>query len=218
MKDDGLHHISILTDLDSEALNTLHRKAIKKTYSKNTILFSKGDQTDALYTIQKGKVKAVVMDEEGKEMVLNIHGPGDSFGEIALIDGLPRSATIITLEPVEVLIINRKDFLEVLNDNPRLAITLMKMILHRLRLATEKIEDLVFKDVYGRIASLLLQMAEKQDGKLVIEERLTHQEIANMVGASREMVSRIMKPLTVGGYLTIGKKHMVIEKKLPYAF
>ena len=103
MKDDGLHHISILTDLDPEALNTLHRKAIKKTYSKNTILFSKGDQTDALYTIQKGKVKAVVMDEEGKEMVLNIHGPGDSFGEIALIDGLPRSATISANTDITVM-------------------------------------------------------------------------------------------------------------------
>lgn len=213
-----LKEISLFSGIDDSSLKYLEKVAAQKSYPKNTILFSKGDETDSLYIIKKGSVKTIILDENGKEIILSLHKWGEYFGEMSLIDKKPRSATIMTKEPTELLVIHRDDFLKVFNSNPNMAFDLFKILLKRLRELTEKLENFAFKDVYGRIAGLFNQMATPMDNKWVIEEQLTHREIAHMVGSSREMVSKIMKELTIGGYISTDKKRITIEKELPSIF
>jgi CRP/FNR family cyclic AMP-dependent transcriptional regulator len=215
---DTLKDIPLFSGIDDESLQYLEKVAVKKSFPKNTILFSKGDETDSLYVIKSGTVKALIIDEEGKEMILSIHRPGEYFGEMSLIDKEPRSATLITKEPTELLIIHRKDFMKVFNSNPDMVYDLFKILLKRLRRATDKVENFAFKDVYGRVANLLNQLAKPVDDEQVIEDKLTHNEIANMIGSSREMVSKILKELTDGGYISTDKKKITIHKKLPSIF
>jgi len=213
-----LKDISLFSAIDDESLKYLERVAAKKSFPKNTILFTKGDETDSLYIIQSGKVKTIIIDEEGKEMILSTLGAGEYFGEMSLIDKKPRSATVMTKTPTQMLIIHRDDFLKVFKSNPDMVYDLFKVLLKRLRKATDKVESLAFKDVYGRIAGLLNHLAKPEDDKWVVEDKLTHREIAYMVGCSREMVSKILKELTTGGYISTVKKQITIHKKLPSLF
>lgn len=213
-----LKNISLFSGIDEESLRYLEKVAVKKSFSKNTILFTKGDETDSLYIIKSGRVKTIIIDEDGKEMILSTQGPGEYFGEMSLIDKEPRSATIMTKTPTQMLIVHREDFLKVFNANPDMVYELFKVLLKRLRKSTDKVESLAFKDVYGRIAGLLTQLAKPKDDKWMIEDTLTHREIAHMVGASREMVSKILKELTTGGYISTCKKQITIHKKLPSYF
>ena len=213
-----LKKIPLFSSLDDNGMNYLKDVAVKRSFPKNTILFSKGDESDALYFLYKGTVKAVINDETGKEIVLSTIGPGEYFGEISFLDGEARSATVVTREPVQVLIVYKNDFKKILFSNPDLVFSLLKELLKKLRRSTEQIEALAFMDVYKRIAKLFLQLAEPQDEKWVIEEKLTHREISNRVGSSREMVSRIMKQLQTGGYISIDRKKIIIHKKLPVSF
>jgi len=212
-----LKDIPLFATLTDKEIEDISRVALKKTFPKNTVLFTEGDTTDSLYIICSGKVKVTINDSDGKEIILSMLGQGEYFGEMALIDGEPRSACVMTKEPTELLIISKKDFMEIFSSNP-LAFSLLKGMIKRLRDANKKIESLALLDVYGRIARLLLQLAKRHDDRLVVEERLTHQEIASMIGSSREMVSIILKELTVGGYIDIDKKQISILKQLPYSW
>jgi CRP/FNR family cyclic AMP-dependent transcriptional regulator len=213
-----LKNIPIFSCLHDDELYELTNVAVKKAFPKNTILISEGDKTDSLYVIYSGKVKAIITDENGKEVILSIFGPGEYFGELAFIDGEQRSATIITREPTEVLIISRDGLRDILSSNPNLAFNLLVGVVKRLREATKQIEGLALMDVYGRVARLLVHLAKAEGEKHVIEEKLTHQEIANMTGSSREMVSRIFKDLIAGGYITVENKQITINKHLPYSW
>ena len=212
-----LKNISLFSGLCDDKCKELLKTARKKTFPKNSILCNEGDISDSLYVIISGKVKVTINDEEGKEVILSILGPGEYFGEMSLLDSEPRSASVITKEPTEVLIISKHDFTNVFSANT-VTTNLMKGLIQRLREANKKIESLALLDVYGRIARLLNQLSRTINDKTVIEERLTHQEIANMIGSSREMVSIILKELTNGGYITVDKKRITINKKLPYAW
>ncbi|RPJ14823.1 MAG: Crp/Fnr family transcriptional regulator, partial [Desulfobacteraceae bacterium] len=198
-----LKNIPIFSSLNEIELNQMAEAAIRKTFSKNTVLINEGDETDSLYIICSGKVKAIINDEHGKEVILSIFGPGEYFGEIAFIDGERRSATIITREPTEVLIISSGVFRNILSSNPNIAFNLLVGAVKRLREANKQIESLALMDVYGRVARLLVHYAKPKGDKLFIDEKLTHQEIANMTGSSREMVSRIFKDLMTGEYISI---------------
>jgi CRP/FNR family cyclic AMP-dependent transcriptional regulator len=143
---------------------------------------------------------------------------GDYFGEIALIDGETRTATIVSTEASEVLTIARADFQRILRSSPELMFDLLTVLARKVRMATEKLESLAFDDVYGRLVKLLMQLAKPQDGRWIVQERLTHQAIADMIGSSREMVSRILKALETGGYISTDKKRIIIERKLPATF
>ena len=215
---DMLKNIPLFSCLEDPEIEFLEKVMKKKSFPKNSIIFSEGEDSDSVYIIKKGKVKAIVADENGKEITLNIHGPGEYFGEMSFIDGEPRSATIITKEPAEFMMIMRDDFKKVLSSNPDMAFNMLKGVTHLLRQATHKIENLAFLDVYGRLCNVLKQYAKPKGEKLVVEEKLTHQELANIVGSSREMISRILKELVDGGYLAIDKKQITIQKKLPSSF
>lgn len=210
-----LNKIPLFANLPQEQLVLLNKRTVTKAYPRNTILVSEGDNTDQLFVILSGKVKVYLADEEGKEVILNIHGPGDYFGEIALLDEAPRSASVMTLEDSKLLVISKRDFQECLVQQPAIALTLLRDLSRRLRVLTDNVKSLALMDVYGRVARTLLSLATQREGHLVIEQKLTQKDIANMVGASREMVSRIMKDLTAGGYITVTKTGMRINEKLP---
>ena len=212
------HSIKLFKGLQEEEIQRIFDISIKKNYPKNTILIDEGDQTDSLYIILKGQVKVSINDEEGKEVILAILGEGEYFGEMSLLDKKPRSARVTTREQTELLVVPGTEFENYLTTHDDIISNVLKGLLNRLREADKKIESLALKDVYGRVALLLNQLAKEVDGVKVIEERLTHQEIANMVGSSREMVSRILKELSVGEFITVEKKQITINKKLPISW
>ena len=147
-------------------------------------------------------------------MILDTHGPGEYVGEMAL-DGKPRSASVMTLEPSTFSVVQREPLLEAIRKTPDFAFEIIARIIDRARLATNSVKDLALLDVYGRVARLLLNMAVEKDGKLIIPDKLTQQEIAERVGASRDMVSRIFRDLTQGGYISVEHRFITINKKPP---
>jgi CRP/FNR family cyclic AMP-dependent transcriptional regulator len=213
-----LREIPLFSRLDDKALGDLEKAAIKRAYSKNTILISKGDKSDQLFVVLKGKLKVAITDASGKEIIMSFLGAGDYFGEMAMIDGESRSATIMTTQASEVVTISRDDFHRTLLSSPDLMFELLKVLARKVRIATDKLESLAFEDVYGRLVKLLIQLARPHDGVWIVEESLTHQEIANMIGSSREMVTRILKALTSGSYISVDRKRITIKKKLPASF
>jgi CRP/FNR family transcriptional regulator, cyclic AMP receptor protein len=213
-----LRSVPLFAHLDDNMLSRLEAIAVKRTYPRNTILISKGDATDHLFVILSGKLKVTIADDSGKEIIISLLGAGDYFGEIAVIDGESRTATIATTEASEVLTIARDEFHRVLKSSPELMFDLLIILARKVRIATEKLESLAFDDVYGRLVKLLTQLAKPRDNRWIVEERLTHQDIADMIGSSREMVSRIMKALAMGGYISTDKKRITIKKRLPATF
>jgi len=186
-----------------------------RTYPKNTVFITEGDQSDSVFVVISGKVKVFVADTEGHEMILDTHGPGEYVGEMAL-DGNPRSASCMTLEPTTFSVVARDPIREAIRANPDFALDMIAKVIDRARLATDNVKHLALLDVYGRVARLLLNMAvEQPDGKLMIPEKLTQQEIAERVGASRDMVSRIFRDLSQGGYITVENRFITINKKPP---
>ena len=185
-----------------------------RTYPKNTVFITEGDSSDSVFVILSGRVKVFISDTEGHEMILDTQGPGEYVGEMAL-DGKPRSASVMTLEPSTFAVVGREPVREAIRQNPDFALEMISRIIDRARIATSSVKDLALLDVYGRVARLLLNMSIEKDGKLTIPEKLTQQEIAERVGASRDMVSRIFRDLTQGGYITVEHRYITINKKPP---
>jgi len=209
------HAASRVFRLSEDELAAISAHAVTRKHAKNTILVSEGDSTGSLFILLDGRVKVFVSDEDGHEVVLGTHGPGEYFGEMALLDEGPRSASVATLEPCQLLVVPKEDFREFVERNPAFAFSLIGKLIARVRSLTDNVKSLALMDVYGRLARLLLELAEEHDGVLTIGERLTQQEIASRIGASREMVSRILKDLTTGGYLTQSREGIVLHRKPP---
>ena len=186
-----------------------------RSIARNTVFIHEGDQGDSLFVILAGRVKVFVADAEGREMVLDIHGPGDYVGEMAL-DGRPRAASVMAMEPTVCSVLTRDALRAAIAANPDVAMNLIGTLIERVRTATENVRSLALMDVYGRVARLLLSLAvEQPDGKMAVPERLTQQDIADRIGASRDMVSRIFKDLTTGGYVTVVDRQITINRKPP---
>jgi CRP/FNR family transcriptional regulator, cyclic AMP receptor protein len=211
----SLKNVSLFSGLPDLTLDIIYSHAGVKTFPKGAIVISEGDETQSLYIVLSGKVKIYLSDDEGKEIILATHGPDEYFGELALLEDAPRSASVMTMEPCKFLVLSKTDFKECLLEYPDIALHLLKELASRVRRLTENVKSLALMDVYGRIARTLLNLAAEEGDKLVIAQQLTHQDIANRVGASREMVSRILKDLANGGYIKIENKRIVINKKLP---
>ena len=200
--------------LAQDELRAISSHGVVRSYPKQAIILNEGDSSDSLYIVLEGRVKAYVADASGHEVVLSMLGPGEYFGEMAL-DRRPRSASIMTLTPSRFLVVPGEEFREFVAHNPAFALSLIEKLIHRVRALTESVKSLAFMDVYGRVARLLLDLAKDQDGRLVIAERLTQQDIASRVGASREMVSRILKDLSLCGCITNSRAGIVLHRKLP---
>lgn len=213
-----LENIDLFSGLDPEELARLSNKAVIHSYPKNTIVINQGDISNSLHVIVSGKVNVFLSNEDGKEIILNTHGPGECFGEMALLDAGPRSASVITTETSKLAIISKLDFETFLQESPQTMLKILQQAFARIRALTETVSSLALLDVYGRVARLLLQDAEEVDGVNVVQTGITQQDIANRIGSSREMVSRILKDLKTGGYIELKGKQIIIRQALPHAW
>ena len=196
-----LRALPIFEKLDDESLRPLTRVSMLRHIPRHTAVLHAGDSTDNIYFVLSGALKVQISDEEGREVILSMLGPGELFGEMGVLDDHPRSATVLAVEPSELVVIGQADFKQCLVDNPDVSLFIMRNLTKRLRLADRAIESLALLDVYGRVARLLLEAAETVDGRKVVTHKLTKQDIAKMIGASREMVSRVMRDLVAQGHV-----------------
>lgn len=210
-----LSQVALFASLSPAELGTLESHAKPKRYRKNTVIMEKGDESSAMYVLVSGKVRVYVADDEGKEVVLNVFDePGTHFGELALLRDMTRTASIMTLEDSQFLIISKVDFLQCVTDHPQIALAIIGSLVDQVKVLTDRVSALALNDVYGRLAATLRDLAREEDGRM-ITQALTQQELGQMIGASREMVSRIFKELKAGDYIQIEDKRIVLNKKLP---
>ena len=200
--------------LSALELRAISAHAVSRSYPKNTVVVSEGDATNSLYVVLEGRVKIFLADATGREIVLGEAGPGEYFGEMTL-DGGPRSASVMTLEASRLSAIPQADFKQFISANPAFAFHLVQNLIARVRVLTDNVKSLALMDVYGRVARVLLELAHEENGQLVISEKPTQIELAGRIGASREIVSRILKDLSSGGFIRTEGKSMVIARTLP---
>lgn len=206
-----LETVNLFKNLPTDLLAHLDKVASLRKYPKNTILFMEGDESGQLFIIRKGLVCVYTDDSEGRQLVLNYMAEGEYFGELSLLDDKPRSASVATVENTECVCVSREAFRAVLAECPPLYEALLAALVERIRALTGSMRDMALLDVYGRVANAL----ERYCGDEQTHPKLTHQDIANMVGASREMVSRVMKELVFGGYIQVEQKHITLLKPFP---
>lgn len=210
-----LEKVSLFSDLDDHEIAELETLGQERSVARNSIVINEGDETDSLYIVLKGRANALRSDESGRQFIVNRFGPYDYFGEMSFFDRNSRCATVITREKCTLMVLPRKAFFEFAARHPEIYKNLIKALLEKLRRATQQIEELAFLDVYGRLARFLIENLNAQG---VIEEKLTQQELADMVGSSRETVNRIFNELVGGGFIEKEKGRIVVKKKLPYSF
>jgi CRP/FNR family cyclic AMP-dependent transcriptional regulator len=206
--------LSPFADLDEKALRELSPNGAVRPFPKNAVVVSEGDVTDSLYVILSGRVKVFVTDENGKEAVLATIGAGDYFGELVL-DGGPRSASIMALEPCRFYVIPQGDVAQLMEASPDFARDLIRKLIGKVRSLTSRVADLAMRDVYGRLVRFIEDNAVERDGRRVVSERLTQADIAARIGGSREMVSRILRDLAAGGYISVDAKIITLNRKPP---
>jgi CRP/FNR family transcriptional regulator, cyclic AMP receptor protein len=199
---------------DNHHLEALGSAGIDRAYPKHTLLIQEGDQSDQLYVVLSGKLKVFLSDNDGKEIVIDTLGPRQLFGEMAL-EGEPRSASIMTTEVCKLIVIQRDQFRQFFATNPEATYALIVTLIRRARNLTRTIGSLALLDVYGRVARLLLDNATEENGARVVTVHMTQQEIAKRIGASREVVSRILTDRREGGYIGSENDRMVIHRPLP---
>ena len=209
-----LKAVPLFSSFPEEQLRMLATVVTRKSATRSTIVMAGGDATDSLYIVLSGRLKVMMSDSDGKEVILSILGPGEFFGEMGLIDDSPRSASVVAIEACELLSIAKRDFKKCLAENFEMAMAVMRGLVRRLREADRKIGSLALLDVYGRVARLLLDMSETIEGEKVVTKRLPKQDIAKMIGASREMVSRVMKDLQMGGYIEMRGSNIVLRDSI----
>jgi len=209
-----LRSVPLFSLLPDVQLLLLTQVVLRKPYKKSSTVVAGGDPADALYIVISGRLKVIMTDKEGREVILAILNQGDFFGEMGLIDQAPRSASVVTIEPCELLTITRADFTKCLQKSFDLTLNVIRGLVKRLREADRKIGSLALMDVCGRVARLLMEMAETVDGQKVVTKKLPKQQIAKMVGASREMVSRVMKELETSGRIEVRAHQILLRDSL----
>jgi CRP/FNR family transcriptional regulator, cyclic AMP receptor protein len=207
--------VSFFADLPEEEIQALSPITKRRTFRAGEVIFHRDDPGQVLYMIKEGKVKMCIISPDGQEVSLAVFGKGEYFGEFALLDGLPRSTDAVALEKVECYTLQRSDFHNTIQKNPRIAILVLEALSKRLRNTNNMIEDLIFLDVYGRVAKKLLELAEahgyKVDDGIRIDVRLTQQELAAMVGASRESVNKVLGYFTDKNFISTDKHRITIH-------
>jgi CRP/FNR family cyclic AMP-dependent transcriptional regulator len=201
---------SLIWKLDRNELRALSKYGRTQKFRQNAVIVNEGDAANSIFVIRAGRVKVFLRNDAGREMVLNVHGPGEFFGEMGLDKGA-RSASVATLEASQFLVIPKADFSRFVSDSPDFAMKLIIRLMQRVRALTHNVGDLALLDVYGRVARLLLELAKEYNGELKITQRLTHKDIGERVGASREMISRIFKDLVTGGYISVMNRQITIH-------
>lgn len=210
-----LRNVPIFADLDDSDLTKIVKLGVQKKFKKGGIILLEEETGSALFVIMSGKVKVIRADDDGREVVLAILSENDFFGEMAILDGLSRSASVVAITKAEVFMIHRNDFLELLHDYPPLAVSLLRELTMRLRKADAQIKSLSLKDAAGRVASVILQLADDigkiKKGRVEIEDLPLQQDIANMAGTSRETVSRMIHMFVEQGHLELNGNALIIN-------
>lgn len=205
-----------LSGLSEDELTPLLTMSIIKPLAKNETLFVKGDAGDSFFGVLSGKIKIVTTSPNGKEVTLNIIEEGQFFGEIAMLDGLERTADALAMEKSEVLVIQRRDFIPFLEKHPQLCIQIMRMLCRRVRLTSEMVEDAAFLPLDGRLAKRLLNLAglygeEQNDGGVLIGLNLPQQELARMMGTSRESINKQLQVWRTAGWIDLARGKVTIQ-------
>jgi len=217
-----LRTVPIFSELADQDIASLAHLALRKRYPKDTVVFFENEEGDFFFTILEGRIKVTILGDDGREVILSVLGPGDFFGEMALLDNEPRSATAIAVEESELLSLHRNDFQSVLNDNKSITSALIRVLSARLRRANHQISTLALLDVYGRVARVIVDMAREEgkrlrDGRIAFR-RATHQEIANRIGTTRETVTRMLKDLERQGLIHVEGKEIVVQPDFEKVF
>ncbi len=210
-----LRSVPIFSELSDQDISSLARLANRRKCPKDSVVFFENEEGDFFFTILEGRIKVTILGDDGREVILSLLGPGDFFGEMALLDQEPRSATAIAVEDTELLSLHRTDFQSVLSDNRSITTGLIKVLTGRLRRANHQISTLALLDVYGRVARVIVDMAREEgrrlkDGRIAFR-RATHQEIANRIGTTRETVTRMLKDLERQGLIHVENKELVVQ-------
>ena len=200
--------------LHPDTLRAIAAGGVVRTFPRNTVLINEGDRGDTLYVILSGRVKVFSSNEAGREFVIDVQGPGEYVGEM-MLDGEPRSASVTTVEQTTCAVVSRAQFREFILAHPDFAMHLIERLIHRVRVTTGNLKSLALSDVYGRLVRLLNALAQDVGGRQVVPEKLTQQDIADRVGASRDMIGKLMKDLVAGGYLSVEERMITILRKLP---
>jgi len=207
--------VSFFADLSEEEILALSSATKRRTFRSGEVIFHRDDPGQVLYMIKEGKVKICIISPDGQEVSLTVFGKGEVFGEFAILDGLPRSADAVALEKVECYTLQRSDFQNAILKNPKIAILVLEAMSKRLRNTNNMVEDLIFLDVYGRVAKKLLELADahgvKTEEGVLIEVRLTQQELASMVGASRESVNKVLGYFSDKNFISTDKHRITIH-------
>lgn len=210
-----LKNVPLFSELGGNEIHALSEVSVVRIVPQDAIILLAEEEGDTLFVIVNGRVKVTVMSEDGREVILSILKAGDIFGEMSLLDGKPRSASVIATDQTELIMLRRSDFLNRLERFPQMASKMLSTLASRLRRTNRQVESLALLNVYGRIAGTLLQLAEDQgvsdDQGLTIPERPIHQEIANMAGTTRETVSRVLNDLERRGYINRDGRTIVIQ-------
>jgi len=210
-----LRNVPIFSDIDEQELKKVARLGVRKKYKKGSIVVLEEEMGAALFVIITGKVKVVRMDEDGREVILSIFGPGEFFGEMSLLDGMTRSASVVATIKTELFMIHRRDFLDLIQAYPQVAISLLGELAMRLRKADTQIKSLSLKDAAGRVANVLLMLADDlgmfRKGKVEVEDLPLQQDMANMAGTSRETVSRMIHKFIKEGLVTVKGNKLTIN-------
>ena len=209
---DFLSTVPLFRELERSAVRGFAELTREQRFAKGALIVSEGDAGDALYVVRSGEVKVVVGGEDGREVILHVLGVGDHFGELALIDGRPRSAHVISTQASSLLVLRRTDFRRQVEQTPQVAWGLMMELSRRLRQADGTIGSLVLLDVPGRVAKVLLEHATAGDSATLVKP-LTHQTIAQMIGASRETVSRAMAEFQENGFIAVQRRIITITDR-----
>ena len=204
---DFLRKVALFSELDDAQLEQLAGVVREQHYKKNTTLFHIDDPGNALFILKNGLVKITIEDQSGREIILRMLYPTDFFGEMSLIDDMPRSATVSTLEPSDAMLIYRDSFINLIEKNPKILLNMTVVLSRRLRRVNELIRSLAFHDVYGKVARVLLNLAREKgrvtDDGTVIDLRLTQQELAELAGMSRETMTRTLRDFQQAGCVRI---------------
>jgi CRP/FNR family transcriptional regulator, cyclic AMP receptor protein len=209
---DFLASVPMFSGLQRDELLKFAELTRERTYPKGSVILFQGDPGDSLYVLRQGRAKVVLIGEDGREVILGVLEPGAHFGELALIDDQPRSAHVIAMEDAQLLILRREDFRRRVEANPTVAWALLTELSRRLRRADQKIGGLVLLDVPGRISRLLLDLSQESSNG-TIDKPLTHQTIAQMIGASRETVSRAMKEFQQEGLIRVERRRIAVANR-----
>ena len=210
-----LRRVPLFSGLTEPQLENLAGGSARRSYPKGRTIVAEGEPSQSMYILLAGRAKVQRSDSEGKEVILAVLSSGEFFGEMSLIDDAPRSASVITLEPCEFMAVSKEAFKAMLVQSPEVTMAVMRGLVRRLREADKKIETLALLDVYGRVARVPLYFSELVGSERIVKNKLPRQEIAKMIGASREMVSRVMKGLEIDGYIVpMPEGKLVLREKL----